>query len=295
LETGERKQIGMRSALCGSPSHPLSELHVRTVTRTALVLFLAARAAGAQGADVTTTRGDKTFLVKRDLITAGLALGATAALSIWDDDIARWSQRSYTDSSPRLLANRISKVNETTLTVGGLLVYGVARLSHSNTVADVALHTTESVVLASLASQVIRGPLGRSRPYVTHDSDQYSFKPFKGFSSFANRAFPSIHTSSSMAVATVLTMETHRRHPGATPFVAPVLFAAGLLPGLARIDMNQHWASDIFSGAFMGVFAGYKVTKYSHDHPGNRFDRVLLHAMVSPGPNGEPMVGFSFH
>lgn len=267
---------------------------MRTALRTALVLALAARPLGAQGVDSSTTHGDKTFLVRRDLLTAGLALGATAALSIWDDNIARWSQRSYTDSSPRLLANRISKVNETTLTVGGLLVYGVARLTHSATVADVALHATESVVLASLASQVIRGPLGRSRPYVTHDSDQYSFEAFKGFGNFANRAFPSIHTSSSMAVATVLTMETHRRHPGATPFVAPVLFAAGLLPGLARIDMNQHWASDIASGAFMGIFAGYKVTKYSHDHPGNRFDRVLLHATLLPGANGEPTLGFSF-
>jgi membrane-associated phospholipid phosphatase len=272
----------------------MRSFHVRTAPRIALIFLLAARTLGAQGAELSTERGDKTFLVRRDLIPVGLAIGATAVLSIWDDNIARWSQRSYTDSSPRLLANRISKVNESTLTVGGLIVYGVARLSHSKTVADVALHTTESVVLASLASQVIRGPLGRSRPYVTKDTDQYSFKPFKGFTNFKNRAFPSIHTSSSMAVATVLTMETHRRHPGATPFVAPVLFAAGMIPGLARIDMNQHWASDIASGAFMGVFAGYKVTKYSHDHPGNRFDRVLLHAMVTPGPNGEPMVGFSF-
>jgi membrane-associated phospholipid phosphatase len=97
-----------------------------------------------------------------------------------------------------------------------------------------------------------------------------------------------------MAVATVLAMETHRRRPGATPYVAPLLFAAGMLPGLSRIQQNQHWASDIASGAFMGVFAGYKVVKYSHDHPGNRFDRVLLHASVTPGPNGEPMVGFTF-
>ena len=274
--------------------------YVRIATRIALVLFLAmegvgAQVAAAQGADSSASRGDKTFLTRRDLVTAGLALGVTAALSHWDPDIAQASQRgSYQDSSTRRWANRISKVNETTLTLGGLVVYGVSRLTHANTAADIALHTTESVVLASLTSQVIRGPLGRARPSVTNDSDQYSFTAFKGFGHFTNRAFPSIHTSSSMAVATVLTMETHRRHPGATPFVAPILFAAGLLPGLARIDLNQHWASDIAAGAFMGVFSGYKVVKYSHDHPGNRFDRVLLHALVSPGPNGAPMLGFSF-
>lgn len=267
---------------------------MRLAPRIALVLLALSRALPAQGVD-STSRGDKTFLTRRDLLTAGIALGATAALSHWDPDIAQASQKGwYQDSTARRWSSRISKVNETTLTLGGLVVYGVSRLTHANSAADIALHTTESVVLASLASQVIRGPLGRARPYVTNDTDQYSFTAFKGFGNFTHRAFPSIHTSSSMAVATVLTMETHRRHPGATPFVAPVLFAAGLLPGLARIDLNQHWASDILSGAFMGVLAGYKVTKYSHDHPGNRFDRVLLHAMVTPGVDGEPMVGFSF-
>ena len=271
---------------------------MRTAIKTvlALLLFLIAQAAGAQGTDSTISHGDKTFLTRRDLVTAGLALGATAALSHWDTDIAHASQRgSYQDSSTRRWASRISKVNETTLTLGGLVVYGVSRLAHANTAADISLHATESVVLASLASQVIRGPLGRARPYVTNDTDQYSFTAFKGFGNFTHRAFPSIHTSSSMAVATVLTMETHRRHPGATPFVAPILFAAGMLPGLARIDLNQHWASDIFSGAFMGIFAGYKVTKYSHDHPNNRFDRVLLHASVISDAEGHPMLGFSFH
>jgi membrane-associated phospholipid phosphatase len=266
---------------------------VRTAIRIALVLSLVARAASAQQPD-STSRGDKTFLTRRDLLSAGLALGATAALSHWDTDIALASQKGwYHDTSTHRFADKVSKVNETTLTLGGLLVYGVGRLTHSNTTADIALHATESVVLASLASQVIRGPLGRARPYVTNDTDQYSFTAFKGFGNFTHRAFPSIHTSSSMAVATVLTMETHRRHPSATPFVAPVLFAAGLLPGLARIELDQHWASDIAAGAFMGVFAGYKVTKYSHDHPKNRFDRVLLHAMVAPGPDGRQMVGFA--
>ena len=183
-------------------------------------------------------------------------------------------------------------MNETTLTAGGILIYGIGRLTKSRTTADVALHATESVILASVASQLIRGPLGRTRPHVTNDSNQYDFQPFQGFRNFKNRAVPSIHTSSSMAVATALTLEAHRRKPGATPFVAPVLMTAGLLPGLARIQLDQHWASDILAGAFMGVFAAYKVTKYSHDHPTNRFDRVLLKASVTQAENGQILVGF---
>jgi membrane-associated phospholipid phosphatase len=230
-------------------------------------------------------------------VISGVVLGTTLALSVFDDDIAQASQRGrYQDSTLRRFSTNVSKVNETTLTAAGIITYGIARLAKARTVQDIALHTTESVVLASLASQVIRGPLGRTRPYVTSDTDQYNFRPFKGFfgkNSFDNRAFPSIHTSSSMAVATVLTMETHRRRPGATPFVAPILFAAGILPGLARIELDQHWASDIFSGAFMGIFAGYKVVSYSHAHPNNRFDRMFLNVSVAPDADGRLRVGFS--
>ena len=236
----------------------------------------------------------KHFLVKRDLVWAGAALGATALLSVWDDDIAIASQESrYQSTALHNFALKVSKVNETTLTLAGIATYGIARLTKSPTVADVALHATESVVLASVASQLIRGPLGRSRPYVTKDKDQYDTKFFGGFTAdtaFNYRAFPSIHTSSGVAVATVLTMETHRRHPGATPFVAPLLFAAGILPGLVRVQLDQHWATDIAAGAFMGAFAGYKVVSYSHAHPDNRFDQFFLRASVVPDSRGRMML-----
>lgn len=269
---------------------------MRSLVLAVPLLLLAAPRATAQAAD--TSSRDKTFLVRRDLGIAGAALGATVLLSRWDTDIARASQQSrFQDSSLHNLAERISKVNETTLTAAGVLAYGIGRLTKQRTLTDVALHATESVVLASLTSQVIRGPLGRSRPYVTHDSDAYDFTAGAGFrrkeEGFRHRAFPSIHTSSSMAVATVLVMEMKRRDVGGTNYVAPALFAAGLLPGLARIQLDQHWASDVFAGAFMGVFAGYKVMNYSHTHPDNAFDRVLLKATVMPDPAGGFRLGFS--
>ena len=250
------------------------------------------------GAQSDTASRSATFLNRRDLLPVGLALGGTVVISHFDTRIARWSQQpAFQTDSRRRISTDISKVNETSLTILGLASYGVGRLTHAKTATDIALHATEAVVLASVASQVIRGPLGRTRPYVTHDSDQYKFKPFGGFfgdTTFNNRAFPSIHTSSSMAVATVLVLETNRRHPDATPFLAPLLYAAAALPGLARIHLDQHWASDIASGAFMGVFAGYKVVSYSHDHPDNRFDRILLRATVAPSPNGGMLLGLGF-
>jgi membrane-associated phospholipid phosphatase len=269
---------------------------VRPYAAVLASLSILAHAAGAQAPD--SVRHDKTFLTRRDLGITAAAVGATALLTIFDDDIAQASQKPrFQGSGLRSFSSKVSKVNETTLTVAGIVTYGIGRLSGSRMVTDVALHSTEAVVLASLASQIIRGPLGRARPYVTNDTNQYDFKFMGGFKSgeegFSRRAFPSIHTSSSMAVATVLAMEVNRRNPSATKFVAPVLFAAGMLPGLARIQLDQHWASDVAAGAFMGVFAGYKVVSYSHDHPDNVFDRALLKTSVAPDPMGGVRVGYN--
>jgi membrane-associated phospholipid phosphatase len=265
--------------------------------RLAALLCVALASSPLHAQKPDSSSGSAVFITHRDLAAAGIAFTATGILSIFDPPIARRSQeKDFQGTGLRSFTTHASKVNETTLTVTGILAYGIGRLSHASVLTDVALHATESVVLASVASQLIRGPLGRTRPYVTNDSNQYDFHFFRGFigdSSFDYRSFPSIHMSSSMAVATVLTMETHRRAPGATPIVAPLLYAAALLPGLSRIELNQHWASDIAAGAFMGVFAGYKVVSYSHAHPNNRFDRVLLSATVIPGPNRSLEIAFS--
>ncbi len=276
-------------------------INVRRHITAAILTLSLAPAISAQRAD--TSGVSKTFLNRRDLAYTGIALAASGVLSHWDPQIARRSQRSRTSDATGAstdglsrFSTKVSKVNETTLTLAGIVTYGAGRIFHAPTLTDIALHATESVVLASVASQLIRGPLGRTRPYVSRDSDQYKFKPFRGFfgdSSFDYRSFPSIHTSSSMAVATVLSMELNRRNPDATPYVAPVLFAAGMLPGLARIRLDQHWSSDVLFGAFMGVLSGYKVVNYSHGHPDNKFDKLFLSASVTPDTHGGMMVGLN--
>ncbi len=250
---------------------------MRTVMNVAVSALLLAPRIGTAQSDSATA---KTFLTARDGAIAGAFLVATAGLSAFDPRIARF----FGDTSLRhvRLGQRLddvfTHVNETTLTVGGIVVYGAARLAKANTVADVAFHATEAVVLASVASQIIRGPLGRSRPAETNFRDQYDFHPFKGFRNFEYRAFPSIHSSSGFAVASALVAETKLRNPGAVRYVAPLAYAGALTPGLARMYLGQHWASDIFAGAFMGTFAGWRIVNYSHSHPRTKTDRIFLDA-----------------
>jgi hypothetical protein len=49
---------------------------------------------------------------------------------------------------------------------------------------------------------------------------------------------------------------------------------------------NKHWASDVLTGAMIGSFAGRKIVRYHHSHPGNKIDEWFLTGSVSRGDNG---------
>lgn len=209
--------------------------------------------------------------------SAGFLAGAFA-LSTADVRISRWWVNPANHNSGRdKLARGFAKIQEGTLTVGNLAIWGIGRLTRSPAMADIGFHAAEAVVIGSVTDQLIRGPLGRSRPFVTDYSDQYDFHPFKGFRDFNYRAFPSIHTTSAFAVATVYTLETKRRAPGALWIVGPIAYAIAAGPGIARMYNGQHWASDVLMGAFTGTLAGAKVVRYNHVvKPDNRVNKFFL-------------------
>ncbi|MEP6999171.1 MAG: phosphatase PAP2 family protein [bacterium] len=179
-------------------------------------------------------------------------------------------------------ANRASLVTETVLMITGGTVWGIARLSHDAGTADVAQHTTEAVASTAMFIQVIRGALGRGRPYVIDEegekrnSDPYEFQFLHGFTSFNYRSWPSMHAMASFAVASALSSEMRRRDTPHRAVIAPALYVGASMPALARMYLDEHWASDIAMGVFLGVFAGQKAVNYSHDHPDNYFDRRFL-------------------
>ena len=261
------------------------------LTLSSTLVWLPPRA-NAQAADSSV---QKTFFVASDAAWLAAFTAGSYALSRVDPKIAQYFQqpKHQNEGGLRSVANAFTRVQETTLTVGGILTYGIARLAGSRDVADIALHATEAVVAASLTSQVIRGPLGRARPKdaVPRFEDQYEFHWFNGFRNFEYRAFPSIHSSSAFAAATVVVMETKRRSPGSTWYVAPIAYAIAAGPGYSRMYLGQHWASDILMGAFIGTFYGARIVSYSHDHPDNRFDRFFLGKPASSGLNVMPVRG----
>jgi hypothetical protein len=238
---------------------------------------------------------DRTFFTRRDALYTGFALVGSAAVSHFDVKISRWVQSPSVQggSSRRNLVDNLTHINETPLTIGAVLTYGVGRLGRWNTVTDVGLHMTESLVLTDVFSQVIRGPVGRVRPLESPD-DAFKFQFGKGFTSFANRSFPSLHSASAFATAASLTAEIHERNSTAAWVAGPLLYAAALIPGGTRLYLNQHWMSDVVSGAFVGTLFGVKVVDYAHSHRRSKLDRILMGSAISPDGHGGVLVSTSF-
>jgi membrane-associated phospholipid phosphatase len=159
-------------------------------------------------------------------------------------------------------------------------------------IADVGLHTAESLVLTVGLADAIRSPLGRFRPRESPD-DAFHFKAGEGFTEFSARSYPSIHAAAAFATASSLVGEIRVRNPSAVKYAAPLLYTVALVPGFTRMYLNQHWASDVVAGTLMGALLGSRVVSYAHSHRRSRLDAALLGATIVPDGRGGLMVGMS--
>lgn len=127
----------------------------------------------------------------------------------------------------------------------------------------------EALVLADAATLLIKEGTGRGRPVVTARKGDYH--PFQFKNDYDS--FPSMHTASSFALASVIA-RTSENIP-----VAILSYSAAAFVGFSRMYQNKHWASDVLLGAAIGELAGRVVTGFHA-----RRDRRMV---LLPGISGE--------
>ncbi|MEP7345753.1 MAG: phosphatase PAP2 family protein [Gemmatimonadaceae bacterium] len=254
-------------------------------------------AVGSLPGDTLLSASAPLFTVRDAGIAAGF-VGATIALFPVDERISKRLQRPSAQNNR--FFRHASKGFEQLAVPGAYIiggsVYVVGRLSHQPRVADLGLHTTEAVLIATGVTGVLKGAFGRARPYVSADTNSHDFKFGAGFGDDSRRAFPSGHSTTAFAAAAAVTSEVHRSWPGrwwSTWLVGPAMYGGATMVGLARIYHDDHWASDVALGAAVGTFGGMKVVQYSHAHPHNFIDGVLLHTSLVPDGRGGVFLGWS--
>jgi membrane-associated phospholipid phosphatase len=267
---------------------------VSILATAAVIALMTAASLGAQADSTRRSKADKTFFTKRDLVVVGAAVAATGLTAIFDERIATWSQSSGVQGSDsrRDRFETITTINEVPLTLGAAATFAVARLAGWKTVADAGLHATEALALTVVTAELIRVPLGRARP--RQSGNAFTFSPGSGLSKFEYRSYPSIHSAAAFAAAAAVTGEVRVHSPKSVKYVAPVLYTAALVPGITRIYLHQHWASDVVAGGILGAWLGAKVVGYAHTHNRSRLDRMLLGLSAMPDGRGGGVVGVSF-
>ncbi len=104
-------------------------------------------------------------------------------------------------------------------------------------------------VLSGVAVQVIKNLVNSPRPKLFFEQGQYMFF-MDGVSLSNNSSFPSGHTATAFAIATVLILFLKNKK-----WQLPILFSAALV-GYSRIYLAQHFLMDVLVGAFIGSLSG---------------------------------------
>lgn len=266
----------------------------------ALILSLASGTiVSAQSARDTTasdtTRPPHPPFTRRDALLLGGVTALTAATLPVDRYIASHLRNQAAPASG--FVDRAGSGIELIATPGALIIgpaiYAVGRLGRQPGLADLGWHGTEAVLIGSGITRLLKGLFGRARPFVSADTNPHDFRLGSGFSAADRQSLPSAHATSAFAAATVVTSEVHRLWPRYTRVVAPVMYGGATLVGLSRMYHDKHWASDVVLGAGLGVFSGLKVVRWSHAHPDNFVDRVILSTVVAPDGWGGGIVGWT--
>lgn len=265
----------------------------RTTISTLFALAAFARQLSAQTPPTTSPR-DSThaqtqapfFTVKDALLAGGFAAGTVIMFPL----DRRLAQHIHQNPNSANWLNNASKGVEYIASPGAYVIggglYAVGLVGHYGRIEDLGWHGTEAVLFADGVTYVLKGVLGRSRPYVTGDSSAHDFHFGKGFTNGDRQSFPSGHATSAFAAAAAVTNETTRWWPRSEWVVGPLMYAGATAVGLSRMYHNKHWASDVVMGAAIGTFSGRKVVQYAHGHPGNLLDRIILHTAVAPDGRG---------
>jgi membrane-associated phospholipid phosphatase len=247
-------------------------------------------------AQADTIGSPRALFTYRDAVLAGGVALVTLAARPFDDHYAARLQDSTTQANRKLqgLATFVRTVATPGSYVIGGTMYVAGRLSKDERLADLGWHGTEALIVGELVAGVIKGTVGRQRPHV-RPRDANSYKLFRGFARGEDRyrSFPSGHATSAFAAAAAVSSETSRWWPNTRWVIGPALFTGAALTGVSRMYNNRHWASDVLVGAGIGTFAGLKVVRYHHSHPGNRLDRWMLAGSLVPNPEGGHAIRWS--
>lgn len=214
----------------------------------------------------------------RQWFVTGSAIGITAALMHFDNDIDKWARVQKQD---HIWVNKSSPV--ITKFGGSWGIYSVLAAGLLSATRDnekgvqSCLLATQAMITSGIWVRLVKILTGRERPMADYtysksqggewygpfsmwDQDSAIKKPVSAFDSF-----PSGHTATAFSIATVFAKQYSDIK------AVPVLcYSTATLVGISRLTEHEHWASDVLVGGILGYLCGNQVVNHynkTHQDP----------------------------
>ncbi len=194
---------------------------------------------------------------KKQILTFGLFVGSSYLIYKQDLKINTFAQKNRTT-----LTNNISKYALEPFGSGLYSMSGIALLGlhgiifKNNRSLNTSLLGIKTYIITGVVVTLPKILINRHRPYNDNPPNP---NIFEGPSTKLFKSYPSGHTTSAFALATIIASEYNDN------LIIPVTaYSIAGLVGLSRINDNKHWASDVFGGAVLGWAMGkllYKTNK----------------------------------
>jgi len=213
--------------------------------------------------DIVYTTSSPLRWDRSDWITAGWVAGGTGMFIALDgviNDTFKDIRGSATDS----LADKLKLFGDSSFTfptLAGLYIFG--HVIENEKAKRTTLIAAESFFITSLYTTVLKASFGRHRPW--NAAQNHADSRTEWFSN-THYSFPSGHTSTAFAIATVVANEYEE-----TPYIMPISYGLATLTGLSRINDEKHWASDVFVGAVLGYFTSKTLLRLHNNKKGQHF------------------------
>lgn len=154
----------------------------------------------------------------------------------------------------------------------------------------------QALAVTALATAVLKIGLGRGYPSggrdpnapdrLDHPEDAHSFRPFQSWS-WPFPSWPSGHTSSATSVVAALTAY-YGTDELWIPFVG---YPVALAIGFGMLVGDEHWTSDLVTGAVLGQCIGWSIGRAFRERERGEVPRVSLVPIVGPSSQGAGIAG----
>src|ERR1035437_9064399 len=226
-----------------------------------------------------TQFGHETFLfVKqptlwkgKDWLRVGIVAVATIAVMPFDQALVNSTQGNQRYNNSVFIVG--GRVYGEWYAIGGVAgVFGIYGLiAKDNRAKKVSIELVQAGLYAELITHVLKNTIGRARQYAYEGA--FSYHPFSFFNIDYN-SMPSGHTTSAMALSTVMS-----RHANKTVFKI-LAYVPAAFTMFSRIYQDQHFLSDEILAAGIGYFVGNWVVDL-HEGKRHRINVASIYPSVT--------------